>query len=121
LCVSMPASTPTPSSSTPARGWTDARAQRMHLVAVATGAPIRRQPPETSANVTGGHSLEKPLQIATGSKTSSLAGDAREHPAIDDEAPEVHQVSSYVQVLGGSVCPAVGAVDWPQRRSGLGL
>ncbi len=64
----------------------------MHLVAVATGAPIRRQPPETSANVTGGHSLEKPLQIATGSKTSSLAGDAREHPAIDDEATEVHQV-----------------------------
>jgi hypothetical protein len=68
------------------------RAQRMHLVAVATGAPIRRQPPETSANVTGGHSLEKPLQNATGSKTSSLAGDAREHPAIDDEATEVHQV-----------------------------
>jgi hypothetical protein len=64
----------------------------MHLVAVATGAPIRRQPPETSANVTGGHPLEKPLQNATGSKTSSLAGDAREHPAIDDEAPEVHQV-----------------------------
>jgi hypothetical protein len=27
----------------------------------------------------------------TGSKTSSLAGDAREHAAIDDEAPEVHQ------------------------------
>jgi hypothetical protein len=27
-----------------------------------------------------------------GSKRSSLAGDAREHPAMDDEAPEVRQV-----------------------------
>jgi hypothetical protein len=64
----------------------------MHLVAVATGAPIRRQPPEASANVTGGHSSKKATAIATGSMRLSLTGDAREHPAIDGEAPEVHQV-----------------------------
>jgi hypothetical protein len=40
----------------------------------------------TPAGVTGGHSLRKPLTIATGSKTSSLAGDAREHPTIGDRA-----------------------------------
>jgi hypothetical protein len=47
---------------------------------------------QDSGDVTGGHSSQRPLQIATGSKTSSLAGDAREHPAIDDGAAVVQQV-----------------------------
>ena len=50
---------------------------------------------QDSGDVTGGHSSQRPLQIATGSKTSSLAGDAREHSAIDDGArllPQMQEV-----------------------------
>ena len=98
------------------------RAQRMHLLAVAARAPIRRQPPRTAAGVTGGHSSQRPLQITTGSKTSRLAGDAGEHPAIDDEAVVVQQVGLYVQRRRSSTLrAAVGVGVRLRRRAGEGL
>ncbi|CCH87976.1 exported protein of unknown function [Modestobacter italicus] len=53
----------------------------MHLRAAVSPCSYQASAARTSANVTGGHSLRRPRQNTAGSKRSSLAGDAREHPA----------------------------------------